>query len=110
MEMNAPALRNAIDANRQGLIGQPIDRVEGRLKVTGKAPYAHEVQEGGNAAFLNIGAGRAPISRWSKLIEDLVFVSFKKNFSTDRGKSSFVFFVYQRELLYNSVLVKIQSL
>ena len=51
MEMNAPAPRNAIDANRQGLIGQPIDRVEGRLKVTGKAPYAHEVQEGGNAAF-----------------------------------------------------------
>ena len=51
MEMNAPAPRNAIDDNRQGLIGQPIDRVEGRLKVMGKAPYAHEMQEGGVAAY-----------------------------------------------------------
>ena len=51
MEMNAPAPRNAIDENRQGLIGQPIDRVEGRLKVMGKAPYAHEIQEGGVAAY-----------------------------------------------------------
>ena len=51
MDMNAPAPRNAIDENRQGLIGKPIDRVDGRLKVTGKAPYAHEVVEGGNAAY-----------------------------------------------------------
>jgi len=51
MEMNAPAPRNAIDDNRQGLIGQPIDRVEGRLKVMGKAAYAHETQEGGAAAY-----------------------------------------------------------
>ena len=51
MDMNAPAPRNAIDENRQGLIGKPIDRVEGRLKVTGKARYAHEVQEGGRAAY-----------------------------------------------------------
>jgi xanthine dehydrogenase YagR molybdenum-binding subunit len=40
MDMNAPAPRNAIDENRQGLIGKPLDRVDGRLKVTGKAPYA----------------------------------------------------------------------
>ncbi|KNZ30809.1 MAG: xanthine dehydrogenase [Methylibium sp. NZG] len=51
MQMNAPAPRNAIDENRQGLIGKPIDRVDGRLKVTGKAPYSHEVQEGGPAAY-----------------------------------------------------------
>ena len=51
MDMNAPAPRNAIDENRQGLIGKPIDRIDGRLKVTGKAPYAHEVVEGGNAAY-----------------------------------------------------------
>jgi xanthine dehydrogenase YagR molybdenum-binding subunit len=51
MDMNAPAPRNAIDENRQGLIGKPLDRVDGRLKVTGKAPYAHEVVEGGNAAY-----------------------------------------------------------
>ncbi len=51
MEMNAPAPRNAIDANHQGLIGKPIDRVEGRLKVTGSAPYAHEVDEGRQAVY-----------------------------------------------------------
>ncbi len=51
MEMTAPAARNAIDDNRQGLIGKPIDRVEGRLKVMGQAPYAHEVQEGGRAVY-----------------------------------------------------------
>ena len=54
MDMNAPAPRNAIDDNRQGLIGKPVDRVDGRLKVMGLAPYAHEVQEGldaGPAAY-----------------------------------------------------------
>jgi xanthine dehydrogenase YagR molybdenum-binding subunit len=51
MKMDAPAPRNAIDENRQGLIGKPVDRVEGRLKVTGKAPYAHEIQEGGPAVY-----------------------------------------------------------
>ena len=50
MQMNTPAPRNAIDENRQGLIGKPIDRVDGRLKVMGLAPYAHEVVEGGDAA------------------------------------------------------------
>ena len=50
MEMSVPAARNPIDENRQGLIGKPIDRVEGRLKVMGKAAYSHEVQEGGPAA------------------------------------------------------------
>jgi xanthine dehydrogenase YagR molybdenum-binding subunit len=45
MEMNAPSARNPIDENRGGLIGKPIARVDGRLKVTGEAPYAYEVQE-----------------------------------------------------------------
>ena len=51
MDMNAPAPRNAIDDNAHGLIGQPLDRVDGRLKVTGQAAYAHEVQDGGPAAY-----------------------------------------------------------
>ncbi|APW38886.1 xanthine dehydrogenase [Rhodoferax koreense] len=53
MEMNNPAPRNAIDDNRQGLIGKGINRVEGLLKVTGQAPYAYEVVEGegGKAAY-----------------------------------------------------------
>lgn len=51
MNMNQPAPRNAIDENRQGLIGQPVDRVDGRLKVTGQAPYAYEVREASNPAY-----------------------------------------------------------
>jgi xanthine dehydrogenase YagR molybdenum-binding subunit len=51
MQMNAPAPRSALDDNRQGLIGKPIDRVDGRLKVMGKAPYAYEVEEGGEAVY-----------------------------------------------------------
>ena len=50
MQMNTPAPRNALDDNRQGLMGKPVDRVEGRLKVMGKAPYAHEMVEGGEKA------------------------------------------------------------
>jgi xanthine dehydrogenase YagR molybdenum-binding subunit len=45
MEMNQPAPANALDENRQGLIGKPMDRVDGVLKVTGRAPYAYEVKE-----------------------------------------------------------------
>jgi len=50
MDMNQPAPRNPIDDNRQGLIGKPIDRVEGRLKVMGKASYAYEVRDDANSA------------------------------------------------------------
>jgi len=50
MEMKAPAAPNPIDDNRTGLIGKPIDRVDGRLKVMGKAPYAYEVHETGRTA------------------------------------------------------------
>lgn len=45
MEMNQPCAPNALDENRQGLIGKPMDRVDGRLKVTGRAPFAYEVKE-----------------------------------------------------------------
>jgi xanthine dehydrogenase YagR molybdenum-binding subunit len=51
MEMNQPAKANPLDENRGGLMGKPIDRVEGRLKVTGQAPYAYEVHEGGRPAY-----------------------------------------------------------
>lgn len=40
MKFDAPATTNPID--RQRFIGQPLDRIEGRLKVTGSAPYAYE--------------------------------------------------------------------
>jgi len=38
------AAPNPVTENRSGLIGKPVDRYEGRLKVTGTAPYAYEVE------------------------------------------------------------------
>ncbi len=38
------AAPNPVTENRQGIIGKPVDRYEGPLKVTGSAPYAYEVQ------------------------------------------------------------------
>jgi xanthine dehydrogenase YagR molybdenum-binding subunit len=43
MEMNSPVGSNALDA--QGIVGKPLDRVDGRLKVTGGARYAYEMQQ-----------------------------------------------------------------
>ena len=45
MEMNSPVGPNALDA--QGIVGKPLDRVDGRLKVTGGARYAYEMQQDG---------------------------------------------------------------
>jgi xanthine dehydrogenase YagR molybdenum-binding subunit len=43
MEMNSPVGSNALDA--QGVVGKPLDRVDGPLKVSGGARYAYEVQQ-----------------------------------------------------------------
>lgn len=43
MDMNAPVGANALDAER--IVGKPLDRVDGRLKVTGGARYAYEMQQ-----------------------------------------------------------------
>ncbi len=51
MEMNKPAPPNALDQNRHGQIGRAVDRVDGRLKVTGAAPYAYEVEDGDAPAY-----------------------------------------------------------
>src|SRR5258708_1549995 len=58
MEMNAPIGPNALDnagaqdvAGAQGVVGKQLDRVDGRLKVTGGARYAYEVQEASNTAY-----------------------------------------------------------
>ena len=45
MEMNSPIGPNALDA--PGVVGKPLDRVDGRLKVTGGARYAYEMQQDG---------------------------------------------------------------
>jgi xanthine dehydrogenase YagR molybdenum-binding subunit len=50
-------------SNLAGLIGRPLDRVDGPLKVTGRAKYAHEYAAQGEAAYgvivsAAIGKGR----------------------------------------------------
>jgi xanthine dehydrogenase YagR molybdenum-binding subunit len=51
---------NPIEENRQGLIGADIDRIDGPLKASGRAPYAYEVREVDNVAYgVVIGAGIA---------------------------------------------------
>ncbi len=42
MEMNQPIGRTPLDDRPDGLVGKPLDRVDGPLKVTGRAPYAYE--------------------------------------------------------------------
>lgn len=40
MKFDSPATTNPID--RMKVVGQPVDRVDGKLKTTGRAPYAYE--------------------------------------------------------------------
>lgn len=42
MMMNGAQPPNALDNGVQGVIGQPLDRYEGKLKVSGQATYAYE--------------------------------------------------------------------
>src|SRR5258705_10528573 len=59
MEMNSPVGSNALDA--QGVVGKPLNRVDGRLKVTGGARYAYEMQQGTLYGFVveaSIGKGK----------------------------------------------------
>ncbi len=51
-----------LDRNAEGVIGKPIDRFEGPLKVSGRAPYAYENRKGESVAYghlvvSEIGAG-----------------------------------------------------
>jgi len=41
-KMDKPDSRNRLDDMRQGLVGTPMDRPDGPLKVSGQAAYAHE--------------------------------------------------------------------
>src|SRR5438309_10376931 len=60
MEMNSPIGSNALDT--PGIVGKPVDRVDGRLKVTGGARYAYEMQQDnvlyGFVVEASIGKGR----------------------------------------------------
>jgi xanthine dehydrogenase YagR molybdenum-binding subunit len=59
MEMNEAVGPNALDA--QGIVGKPLDRVDGRLKVSGGARYAYEMQQDalyGYVVEASIGKGK----------------------------------------------------
>ena len=63
IEMNAPIGQTLLDTAPDGLVGKPMDRVDGPLKVTGTARYAYEIREAGHAAYgfavtASIGKGR----------------------------------------------------
>jgi xanthine dehydrogenase YagR molybdenum-binding subunit len=61
MQMNQAIGRNALDETPQGLVGRPLDRVDGHLKVTGRAIYSYEVPANAAYGFLvlaTIGRGR----------------------------------------------------
>jgi xanthine dehydrogenase YagR molybdenum-binding subunit len=63
MQMNAPIGSNALDVGAQGVVGKPLDRVDGRQKVTGGALYAYEFEQGPTIAYgyvveASIGKGR----------------------------------------------------
>jgi xanthine dehydrogenase YagR molybdenum-binding subunit len=51
MRMDTPVGANALDTVQDGWVGKPLDRVDGRLKVTGGARYAYEVMQGPAAAY-----------------------------------------------------------
>ena len=51
MEMNTPIGTNALDTAPQRWVGKPLDRVDGRLKVTGGASYAYETLQGPATAY-----------------------------------------------------------
>ncbi|KQT85230.1 xanthine dehydrogenase family protein molybdopterin-binding subunit [Aurantimonas sp. Leaf443] len=63
MQLNEPIGETRLDRDVQGVIGRPIDRFEGPLKVTGTAPYAYENLKGETVAYgylvtSGVGAGR----------------------------------------------------
>jgi xanthine dehydrogenase YagR molybdenum-binding subunit len=62
MEVSKPIGHTALDERTSTHVGKPIDRIDGRLKVTGGATYAAEFREAGMAwgvmACSTIGKGR----------------------------------------------------
>ena len=85
MEMNSPVGSNALDV-AQGIVGKPLDRVDGRLKVTGGAVYAYEVQQGPNTTYgyvveASIGKGKIKSidTRAAEKAPGVVFVLTHRN-------------------------------
>lgn len=58
--MDAPYRPAALDRGEQGVLGQPLDRIDGPAKVTGAALYAYEHAPAGTAYAAIVGA---PVAR-----------------------------------------------
>ena len=69
MDMNQPIGVTPLD-RPDGLVGRPLDRVDGPLKVTGRAPYAYETHELKNPAYGFIVEARIAKGRITKLDTD----------------------------------------
>jgi xanthine dehydrogenase YagR molybdenum-binding subunit len=54
---------NILDENRQGVLGRPLPRVDGPLKVAGKAKYAYEYEGVGKTAYGFIVGAEVPRGR-----------------------------------------------
>jgi xanthine dehydrogenase YagR molybdenum-binding subunit len=63
MDMNAPVGRTPLDDRPNSLVGRPVDRVDGPLKVTGRATYAYEYAGQGAAAYGYIVQSSIPKGR-----------------------------------------------
>src|ERR1700681_619579 len=84
MEMNSPVGSNALDT--PGVVGKPLDRVDGPLKVTGAAVYAYEVQQDKNTLYgfvveASIGKGtiKSIDTRAAEKAPGVVFVLTHRN-------------------------------
>jgi xanthine dehydrogenase YagR molybdenum-binding subunit len=51
IEMNEPIGQTPLDQVHNGIVGKPLDRVDGPLKVTGTAVYSYEVRDAPNPAY-----------------------------------------------------------
>jgi xanthine dehydrogenase YagR molybdenum-binding subunit len=61
MEMNAPVGMTPLDDKPNGVVGKGVDRVEGPLKVTGRATYAAEYAGAGKTLYGYVA--QAPIGK-----------------------------------------------
>ncbi len=55
--MDEPIGETRLDRATQGVIGKGVDRYEGKLKVSGKAPYAYEHLVGEKVAYCFVVPG-----------------------------------------------------
>src|SRR3984893_12021564 len=86
MEMNSPVGSKALDVGADGIVGKPLDRVDGRLKVTGGARYAYEMQQDKNTLYgfvveASIGKGtiKSIDTRAAEKAPGVVFVLTHRN-------------------------------